>query len=232
MGLKESGLRGSLRNVSVGIAAIPDEGLLRNYEINEGGTETTIIDYASGEDGTANHSDWESNKGRDEPILKHNGTSDTITIPDVKALDGEFTFALTIYTENPSESDTFAILRKNNNIGFRCRPTENDIELLIEGESGGVNIDTSLPEQEWVSLVGRRDENDDVFFDVNASNVGSGNISGNNDSNNGPDAIMSREDDDRYAPGFPAEFRIYEEFYTLEEFSKPYHETFAGSWNN
>ena len=32
MGLKESGLRGSLRNVSVGIDAIPDRGLIRDYD--------------------------------------------------------------------------------------------------------------------------------------------------------------------------------------------------------
>ena len=35
MGLKESGLRGSLRNVSVGIDAIPDSGLDHEYDLRE-----------------------------------------------------------------------------------------------------------------------------------------------------------------------------------------------------
>ena len=51
MGLKESGLRGSLRNVSVGIDAIPD-AVVDNFEdAPDGpyGSEETIADYYSGD---------------------------------------------------------------------------------------------------------------------------------------------------------------------------------------
>ena len=43
MGLKESGLRGSLRNVSVGINAIPDSGLLHRHVASAGVTEDTTV---------------------------------------------------------------------------------------------------------------------------------------------------------------------------------------------
>ena len=52
MGLKESGLRGSLRNVSVGIDAIPD-GAVLHYPFLER-SDSTILEQIEGEDGTAN----------------------------------------------------------------------------------------------------------------------------------------------------------------------------------
>ena len=51
MGLKESGLRGSLRNVSVGINAIPDtEAIKYRYNGEEGLTDSEWMDQAENED--------------------------------------------------------------------------------------------------------------------------------------------------------------------------------------
>ena len=97
MGLKESGLRGSLRNVSVGIDAIPDSGNLHAHydaqQIDETDGETiTVWNDESGNgynatDGT--QATYRESSLNGEPAVDFDGVDDLLTVPDST---GEFTF--------------------------------------------------------------------------------------------------------------------------------------------
>ena len=75
MGLKESGLRGSLRNVSVGIDAIPESGLLHDYNVldqsgSQGNIVSTFTDSAGSNDLSGNGTYQESQiNGRDTILM-------------------------------------------------------------------------------------------------------------------------------------------------------------------
>ena len=84
MGLKESGLRGSLRNVSVGIDAIPDSAVLRydpsQLSLTDGDNVATRTDQISAinADGSAT---FKSNIYNGENAVRYDGSSDTHTVP-------------------------------------------------------------------------------------------------------------------------------------------------------
>ena len=96
MGLKESGLRGSLRNVSVGIDAIPDNVVLQYFATNVSGGDATWLD----DNGVANMSltqgETSTTLSDGADALGFDGNSDEglITLPESLEGDGLKSFAI------------------------------------------------------------------------------------------------------------------------------------------
>ena len=115
MGLKESGLRGSLRNVSVGIDAIPDSGGDHEYHFADDAS-TTIVDQVGDEDLAWSDLDFISGVGVGDFIGDPPGTSgqgagfsDNTVFPELR--NGPTgTFFATIRQDNLSPSDNNAII--------------------------------------------------------------------------------------------------------------------------
>ena len=89
MGLKESGLRGSLRSVSTGVTAIPDSGLVQDFNAQDTGTVTvngtvTQWDDQSGNDYhlTGDASDLVSDGINGNPSVLFDGVDDRLTATD------------------------------------------------------------------------------------------------------------------------------------------------------
>ena len=75
MGLKEPGLRGSLRNVSVGIDAIPDS-VETQYEYEDDSDSAVAIDSIGSNDADINGPTYDSDAARGSFALLHDGEGD------------------------------------------------------------------------------------------------------------------------------------------------------------
>ena len=140
MGLKESGLRGSLRNVSVGIDAIPDETLYRHN-----GSETETVDGETVDpwpdivgdvdlaafnsptlqEGSLNGTDAVLTDGIDDGLEYAPNLASDVTEPLTKI------FALSVESEPDGEN----IWRDNVGGNNEIQITSDDYRLLIDGNS-------------------------------------------------------------------------------------------------
>ena len=178
MGLKESGLRGSLRNVSVGIDAIPDSGGSHQWNHDEG-EGTTLSDAIGGLDGAINGATWTSGAGTEDVYLDYDGTDDFTDLgsgsrsalshfvndgagtilfwinPDTIASSGVNYIAGTAFTGS-ARSLIFAA-RDGDDWFFRAT-TSSDVVWDIQGGSADTN--------EWAAVAGVADGSDVFIYEA------------------------------------------------------------------
>ena len=111
MGLKESGLRGSLRNVSVGIVAIPDD-VTDQLPLDEG-SGTTAANAVSNRDFGIEGASWKSGSdGRGGHYLSTDGVDDRlINTDDVEDFGGLTSWSFSVWIEATEPSDRAHIIR-------------------------------------------------------------------------------------------------------------------------
>ena len=142
MGLKESGLRGSLRNVSVGITAIPDsEDLHFHYDFSASSTTTSFV-----EDQTGNGRDLDSGS-----FTSTNATiggnqaaefDDDLIYGSFSTVDQPLHMFAVIEMPDPSGSDAYvwdgADSSSVNHVGFGAR--DGDMEQIHSNSFGASQI--------------------------------------------------------------------------------------------
>ena len=170
MGLKESGLRGSLRNVSVGIDAIPDSELLQAYwPINEGSGDT-VADQEGDNDGTRVGADWVSADGIDQDdALDIVGDSDVIQTPLDLSGFSELTVVMLAkttdnddrfqywFSQEPDDDDNPVIFRKD----------DDEFRNVVETENGSVELNANssqIVDNEWAMYSITYDGSEAAFY--------------------------------------------------------------------
>ena len=210
---------------------IPDGNLIRHYPIDDG-SGTTIAEVENNENGTfeGDDDDWESNKGRGDPILFHDGSVRT-NIPNLSKLS-EYTVAITIYFDStPSDQDSFWGYNENNRIFafidsgnirfFQEDENSDNYDVLIDDDNINVN--------EWNTFVQRWDGST-MTAEVNADQSGTVSVNSMFDRGSGS-AIMDRDSSSgNQATGYPANFAVYD-VDKGDDFAQNYHDSTAGSWN-
>ena len=146
MGLKESGLRGSLRNVSVGIAPIPDEAVL--YLPVDEGSGTTTADSVGDNNGDIQGPDWLSDSDLEGGWgLEYATATDRVVlsqIDDILAEAEQFSVGVTLRkTADQSGSDagdTETFFSHTTDSGFRfCSGIlDGDIYATTTGDAGAI----------------------------------------------------------------------------------------------
>ena len=150
MGLKESGLRGSLRNVSVGIDAIPDSQGTHQWNHDEG-SGTTLGDAIGSLDGSISGATWLTDAGAGDAYLDYDGSDDTTELGTVS--QSEFTH----FTENaqgtifawinPDATDSdrsiFTSGRSSNDVQISFEIASGELQILLGDGSGSYMVNTS-----------------------------------------------------------------------------------------
>ena len=169
MGLKEPGLRGSLRNVSVGIDAIPDEAVL--YIPMDEGSGTTAADSVGSNDADIQGPTWTSDSDLEGGFgLEYDSATDRSVLSTLPIMDGSSNFCVGITvrkTANQSGSDigdheTFwAHTTTDSDDRMACGLADEDI--YFEFASSTVEIGDTQPDAPYLSRVFVR-----FFDDVSA----------------------------------------------------------------
>ena len=155
MGLKESGLRGSLRNVSVGIDAIPDsvvyQSIIGEQEQSEGETIDTLVDQVSAENLSANGSPTYREDGiNGNPAAELDGSNDEWTTSDWGLSISRPYSITTVIDVNESVSEQL-ILRGDKGdgtsaINYRAVWQDQDVQFLSNNAlSAGSNSQDGNP---------------------------------------------------------------------------------------
>ena len=114
MGLKESGLRGSLRSVSTGVRAIPDSVVsdadgtywASDLDANDGDSITDWPDYSdAGNDISGGGPVYKSDVVNGEPVVRFDGTDDVLSESSVSN-SFPFTQIAIFQTDNPNSGQT------------------------------------------------------------------------------------------------------------------------------
>ena len=130
MGLKEPGLRGSLRNVSVGIAAIPDSVLKQPWDEGEG---TTVSDSSGNNDGTIDGANWVEDSEFEGGWKLNFDDEDKVDADNILSElqdDEEYLIAITIEADEDSGRHTF------------IEQSDNDTRDIAVGFFDGGDINT------------------------------------------------------------------------------------------
>ena len=150
MGLKESGLRGSLRNVSVGIDAIPDRGIVHEWQTSEGSGDT-VTDTVSGADITLSGASWDQfDNWWDGWAIDYDGDGDYGVVDNENRVDigQEGSLIMTIRFDT---LDT-----DQNDYAFGHRATDNDNRIYFQHDTSG-NFLIRLAEPEVTLASGDND---------------------------------------------------------------------------
>ena len=158
MGLKESGLRGSLRNVSVGISAIPDSTVERPDDNNSASRESGGIVFESTETWPSIGFEISSNtSGFDTAELIDTSDSSVVESKDVSDLSG---------------GDTFTMEKVN-------LSADTEYAIIISADSGdmtvGQNTDSVMPisgDDGVLTMVASRLEGDTREDSINVRKIG------------------------------------------------------------
>ena len=214
MGLKEPGLRGSLRNVSVGIDAIPDSAI-HQWAFDEG-SGSTATDSAGDNDLSISGASWVSNGFEGGFALDFDGTDDNATGSFISQLtgDNEFSFAFTVDLDNSSkgsEGTTEQVIYNADEDGsfentFTCS-VGNDSSDAFEFESRDSNGDIAFRsgidvsgESGLARLTITHDGSGNSTVYLNGSEVTDQNLNGNVENDSGF-AIASDSKNDLYWDG-------------------------------
>ena len=171
MGLKESGLRGSLRNVSVGIDAIPDSAVA-HYDASRD-TQTTgsisSIDDQVGDFDLSGSAELLSSQIASRQTYRFDGTEE-MSQDSTMATTEPFAWVGVFQIQEDPDSNDGVYVDGGSNIEFYTQYSDGD---FIVGRGGGNERVGGTPTQnvEIVSLIA--DNNDEVTMRVNGSEVGS-----------------------------------------------------------
>ena len=153
MGLKESGLRGSLRNVSVGIDAIPDSGT-NQWPHDDDASQNTLTDSIGNTDGQINGPIYEAGKGVSGLHLAYDGVDDHTLFTDGAQFDEDsFDWFLWVRPDETTDADRI-IDYHSTEFTVTVRTNSNDgLQAQIDNGDGGSNVsieeDNVLTVGEW-----------------------------------------------------------------------------------
>ena len=186
MGLKESGLRGSLRSVSTGVSAIPDSQMFQSpvyqfwagvYGGNDGDSPFDFPESLEGNDAVAQDSPKFVEDLDGFSASEYDGSGGHRYSDDDNFVgEGQqaVSFASLVYYP---DLDDGAIA------GYGNRDSEED-SLLLRYSSGGIEINVffgddvqataDVPENEWVTIGASIDLSSNVDLYFNGDNIGSG----------------------------------------------------------
>ena len=226
MGLKESGLRGSLRNVSVGIDAIPDSVV--NHWPHDEGTGTTLNDNEGTVDGTISGATWTALEDAvGGQYLEYDGDENNTSLGDDPVnyiYNGDYTFTTFIRPDSSSGRNT--IWAQENGIIVRFEDGTSDLRIIHSG-IGNEQVNVSFSQGEWhffcmsynsqqseyditVQEVGQTEQTDTVSIDMTSEPtneellfaadpeaLGERNYQGGKDETTFSDSILTDEDKDQ-----------------------------------
>ena len=196
MGLKESGLRGSLRNVSVGIDAIPD-GALLYYRFDDDSDTTIAIDDIGDNDGSIDGATYDSDSLAGSNALRFGG-SDRVSLPlQPLPSDGDFT---AIFGVNYDDEDDNQRLFSNNDgqtgrFDFQGVREGDPNPRLFSDQGPDFQSTVAIPTDQYAIVALRRDGDDwdiivgtegDVSVGASTTNSGTLDTSVNADIGNNP----------------------------------------------
>ena len=184
MGLKESGLRGSLRNVSVGIDAIPDSAIYQQPW--DEGESTTVTDVIGDRNGSLDNPDWVSD-AEFEGGWKLNFDNDTVeNDPIDNFANRQLLFCITIDSNSTSDQ---TILNHHD-------PDEGDVTGFGYAGGGiGTFSDDNAASNRGVSSVALTNRNRiGVWFDNPNNNI---RVYINGDRSDDADDVQSSHERDR-----------------------------------
>ena len=178
MGLKESGLRGSLRNVSVGIDAIPDSGGTHQWNKDEGdGSE--VADGIGSLDGTINGASWASDAGAGGFYLDYDSTDDYVEILTGTYSDfnhftesGEGTFAIWLRPDTIGRYDLIGGGRSSDLVNAGMRINDDGSWQFWAFDGSGNSIwdiaGSSATSDEWQFVAGTADGSTARIYEAKA----------------------------------------------------------------
>ena len=144
MGLKESGLRGSLRNVSVGIDAIPDSEDLHYGWLMDEGTGSTFTDYAQDEEASLSGGTWIDGDWPGNWAIEFDGAGDYATIENIPIdTDEPLTLEISFRAYDLTRDEHQTIINRG---GSFTTNTVYDFRIFPEGPiqvSAGESLDIS-----------------------------------------------------------------------------------------
>ena len=155
MGLKESGLRGSLRNVSVSIDAIPDSAVGQNtdafYRFDDDDTTATLTDLEGNHDGSIDDMDYVT----DDDVNRVVGQFDISTSQAVSGFAwdslSEFSIGIVLKTFDAQTRQTPFSMRDNNEIDIDI--DDGDYNSNGPSPEGLMSVPDSVKENSWQSIV-------------------------------------------------------------------------------
>ena len=107
MGLKEAGLRESLRSVST-VSAIPDSELSDFWPTDEG-SGATVGNANSNRDATISGATWQTGLGYGDAYLLYDGTDDVTNVSDAAFGDADLTHAVWFRPDTSDADPTYVI---------------------------------------------------------------------------------------------------------------------------
>ena len=164
MGLKESGLRGSLRNVSVGIGAIPDAEGLHEWLMDEG-EGTTAADRVGAGDLSLSDVEWGTGTGVGDTYLDFDGSGDNMAKAEQSDLSdwGDGGTMIVQFEANDTGEEAVIWNHQSNDDRFYCwlRFDENSIQFGLANDFIETNIEAAaLDFDGWNGIAVVWDEGD------------------------------------------------------------------------
>ena len=231
MGLKESGLRGSLLSVSTGVRAIPDSGLARDYDARN-------ISASADDSITTWPEDNENEDASGSGTYKEDFGPDNL--PSV-LLDGSNDG----FVANPvtTETQTIAVVYQFEDDGFdhlvgNHEADENGIHVRTDGSSeirithdGEANVGTG---ENWdananILIVAHNADDDTTVVDLNNSEINRHTTNVIQPGNNAELNIGVRESGDERSNVRVSHVRHYDSYYDDEDRTE-LHDALASEW--
>ena len=140
MGLKESGLRGSLRNVSVGIDAIPDSVVLQYFATEVNGGSSTWPDDVETQDMGLTGGETDATLSDGSESLEFDGANDTgdIPVPSNFDEDGmhEWTLEIAFEFDFTGDNEDLINTRESDGQQFLLSPNRDENNATDDGNMG------------------------------------------------------------------------------------------------
>ena len=171
MGLKESGLRGSLRNVSVGMGAIPDSAI-HQYPTDEG-SGTTLGDNVGSADGTISGASWDDTEGgKGGWVLDYDGDDDQTDISSAadRQLDA-LTLSTWVKVQTDEAGPGVVALGEfgQDEVALLNIQGDGEIRFVMQVDGSQESVTTNFNPNEWQYVVGSFDVNDNLRIYINGS---------------------------------------------------------------